>query len=60
MKAHNATGISIHHRRQRRTEFINLEDEPPIEFDDPKISFWVEDCSAELHYAVYAYFRAQM
>ncbi|MEL7223411.1 MAG: hypothetical protein AAGL17_00800 [Cyanobacteria bacterium J06576_12] len=41
-------------------EFVNLEDEPAIEFDDPKISRWVEDCSAELHDAVYAYFRAQM
>ena len=41
-------------------EFVNLEDEPPIEFDDPKISRWVEDCSAELHDAVYTYFQAQM
>ena len=41
-------------------EFITLDDEPPIEFGDPLLANWVEDCSEELFETVYAYFQAAM
>lgn len=41
-------------------EFVDTDNDSSVEFDDPKISSWIADCSAELHDAVYAYFRVQM